>query len=352
MSLFDYWMSYHQGADVVQSYYKMDYPERLQQMVPRLFEQKQGICMLISSPFNRSGRQEYLKELMEMVRIDSYGKLYNNSRLEEDNGHSSKMALYEGYKFVIAFENSCAKDYVTEKFFDPLLAGAVPVYLGAPNVDEFAPGDNCYVDVRKYETVEELAIHLQACLDDPALYARYHAWREQPLRPTFIQKAVAQQIHPYIRLCRLIQAERQHSQIPRKRPDGRLVLCSFGDSRYGASRERLQEQAEDFDLFDAIHLYNEYDLPTSFREDFNEQLRADVRGFGYWVWKPRVILETLSKMDDGDVLLYVDMGCHLNSRGKERLLEYWQEVKRNESGFWFRLWKQFSLSVKRRKRSV
>lgn len=333
MSLFDYWMSYHQGADVVQSYYKMDYPERLQQMVPRLFEQKQGICMLISSPFNRSGRQEYLKELMEMVRIDSYGKLYNNSRLEEDNGHSSKMALYEGYKFVIAFENSCAKDYVTEKFFDPLLAGAVPVYWGAPNVDEFAPGDNCYVDVRKYETVEELAIHLQACLDDPALYARYHAWREQPLRPTFIQKAVAQQIHPYIRLCRLIQAERQHSQIPRKRPDGRLVLCSFGDSRYGASRERLQEQAEDFDLFDAIHLYNEYDLPTSFREDFNEQLRADVRGFGYWVWKPRVILETLSKMDDGDVLLYVDMGCHLNSRGKERLLEYWQEVKRNESGF-------------------
>lgn len=333
MSLFDYWMSYHQGADVIHPYYEAGYPERLQQTVPRPFEQKRGICMLVSSPFNRSGRQEYLKELMEMVRIDSYGKLYNNSRLEEDNGHSSKMALYEGYKFVIAFENSCAKDYVTEKFFDPLLAGAVPVYFGAPNVDEFAPGDNCYVDVRKYETVEELATHLQACLDDPALYEQYQAWRKHPLRPSFIQKSAVQQIHPYIRLCRLIQDGQQHPQIPRKRPDGRLVLCSFGDSRYGASRERLQEQAEDFDLFDAIHLYNEYDLPTFFREDFNEQLRADVRGFGYWVWKPRVILEILAKMDDGDVLLYVDMGCHLNSRGKEKLLEYWQEVKQNESGF-------------------
>ena len=27
------------------------------------------------------------------------------------------------------------------------------------------------------------------------------------------------------------------------------------------------------------------------------------------------------------------MGCHLNSRGKERLLAYWKEVKQNESGF-------------------
>lgn len=341
MGLFDYWMSYHQGADVVQSYYEADYPERLRQVVLPPFEQQKNICMLISSPFNRSGRQEYLKRLMEAIRIDSYGKLYNNSRLEEDNGLSSKMALYGGYKFVIAFENSCATDYVTEKFFDPLLAGAVPVYFGAPNIDEFAPGDNCYVDVRKYKTVEELAAHLQACLDDPVLYAQYQAWRKRPLRPTFIQKAAIQQIHPYIRLCRLVEAERQRPEIPLDCPGGRLFLCSFGDSRYQASRERLQEQAEDFDLFDAVYLYNENDLSASFREDFNEQLRAGVRGFGYWVWKPWIILDTLSKMDEGDVLLYVDMGCHLNSRGKERLLAYWREVKRNDSGFMVSLLESF-----------
>lgn len=333
MSLFDYWMSYHQGADVVQPYYEADYPERLQQVTPRSFEQKQGICMLVSSPFNHSGRQEYLKELMEAVRIDSYGKLYTNCRLEKDNGLSSKMGLYEGYKFVIAFENSCAEDYVTEKFFDPLLAGAVPVYFGAPNIDEFAPGDHCYVNVRKFRSPTDLAVHLQACLNDPLLYAQYQAWRKQPLRPSFIQKAAVQRIHPYIRLCRLIKEERKRPEISMKRPDGRLVLCSFGDSRYQVSRERLQEQAEDFDLFDTIHLYSEYDLPASFREDFKGQLHANVRGFGYWVWKPRVILDTLAKMSDGDVLFYVDMGCHLNSRGKEKLLAYWQEVKQNDSGF-------------------
>lgn len=331
MSLFDYWMSYHLGADVIQPYYKADYPEGFQQVVPRSFESKKDMCMMISSQYNQSGRQEYLKELMQEIQIDSYGKLYNNCRLKEDNGCSSKMALYGGYKFVIAFENACAEDYVTEKFFDPLLVGAVPVYFGAPNIEEFAPGDHCYVDVREYQSAGELAAHLKACLDDPVLYEQYQVWRKQPLRSSFIRKAAVQQIHPYIRLCQMIKEDRQRPETLPK-IEGKLVLCSFGDSRYKASRERLQEQADDFELFDAIHLYNEYDLSDSFREDFKEYLHAGMRGFGYWVWKPRIILDTLAKMNDGDVLLYVDMGCHLNSRGKEKLFSYWQEVKQNESG--------------------
>lgn len=331
MSLFDYWMSYHQGADILYPYYEKDYPAGLQETILQPFGSRNDVCMMVSSPFNQSGRQKYLNELIQDIRIDSYGKLFNNCRLKKDNGHSSKMALYGHYKFVIAFENSCAEDYVTEKFFDPLLAGAVPIYFGAPNIKEFAPGDNCYIDVRKY-TPGELAAHLKACCEDPALYEQYQQWRKQPLQATFSKKVEQQLIHPFIRLCYLVKSE-QNRLAPQKEMDGRLFLCSFGDSRYKASHERLQEQAEDFNLFDSIHLYNEFDLPASFQNDFQEYLSADIRSFGYWVWQPRIILDTLAKMDDGDVLLYVDMGCHLNSRGKEKLLAYWKEVKLNESGF-------------------
>lgn len=332
MSLFDYWMSYHQGADVLYPYYGKEYPVRLLQVVSHPFELQKDVCMMISSPFNQSGRQEYLKELMKEIDLDSYGKLFNNCLLEKDDGYSSRMALYGRYKFVIAFENACAEDYVTEKFFDPLLVGAVPVYFGAPNIDEFAPGENCYVDVRNYKTVEELAVHLKACLEDPILYEQYQQWRKQPLRPSFTEKAAKLHVHPFIQLCQLIKKD-QINLPPLIKIEGQLHLCSFGDSRYKASRERLQEQAEDFDLFETIHLYNEYDLSESFRQNFQEQLRADVRGFGYWVWKPRIILDTLEKIDNGDILLYMDMGCHLNSRGKEKLLAYWEEVKHNECGF-------------------
>lgn len=332
MSLFNYWMSYHQGADILYPYYEKDYPARLQQTTLLPFESRDDVCMMVSSPFNGSGRQEYLKELMQEIRIDSYGKLFNNCHLEEDNGLSSKMTLYSRYKFVIAFENFRAANYVTEKFFDPLLAGAVPIYFGAPDIDEYAPGDNCYVDVRAYKTAGELVAHLKACCEDPVLYAQYQQWREQPLHASFVEKAVQQQVHPFIRLCQLVKDEQPCPTI-QKEVEGRLFLCSFGDSRYQTSRERLQEQADDFDWFDAVYLYNEYDLSASFQNDFRDYLRAEVRGFGYWVWKPRIILDTLARMDDGDVLLYLDMGCHLNSRGKEKLLAYWKEVRQNESGF-------------------
>ena len=39
---------------------------------------------------------------------------------------------------------------MTEKFYDPLLTGSVPVYLGAPNVAEHAPAAQCYIDVRDF----------------------------------------------------------------------------------------------------------------------------------------------------------------------------------------------------------
>ena len=105
MSLFDYWMTYHQGADVVQPYYEASFPKHLQKVVPLPFETKSDVCMFVSSMINQSKRQEYLLELMKYLPIDSYGKLFNNRMLKNDNGKSSKMELYRQYKFVIAFEN-------------------------------------------------------------------------------------------------------------------------------------------------------------------------------------------------------------------------------------------------------
>ena len=94
--------------------------------------------MMISSPFNKSHRLEYIQELMKYIKVDSYGKIFNNKKLENDTGQKSKskLELYRNYKFVIAFENSIEIDYVTEKFFDPLSVCSVPIYYGAPNIKE------------------------------------------------------------------------------------------------------------------------------------------------------------------------------------------------------------------------
>ncbi|MWV61163.1 hypothetical protein [Helicobacter saguini] len=45
------------------------------------------------------------------------------------------------------------------------------------------------------------------------------------------------------------------------------------------------------------------------------------RGYGYWSWKPQVVLQTLEKIENGDILLYIDVGCHLIPNKAQNLLE-------------------------------
>lgn len=38
------------------------------------------------------------------------------------------------YKFIIAYENGVCHDYITEKFWRPLIAGSIPIYFGSPSI--------------------------------------------------------------------------------------------------------------------------------------------------------------------------------------------------------------------------
>lgn len=332
--IFDFWMSYHKDDDILSPYYQPDYIKLLPE-AKVASEKKNKVCMLVSSPFNKSGRVEFLKELMTYTEVDSYGRLFNNCTMEADNGHESKMSLYSTYKFIIAFENSVAPDYVTEKFYDPILAGTVPVYLGAPNIAEYAPGENSFLDVMKFGNPKALADFINACYQDDNLYNSFFEWKQKELLPTFISKVQVQQINPYVRLCMKVDEWREQRKIIEAKATelGRIFFCSFGDSRYALSRERISEQAESFGLFEDMFIYDESDLTPVFVQDFEEKLKLGSRGYGFWVWKPFVILECLEKMKDGDVLLYTDMGCHLDYRGKYHFMKYWEEIKYNQSGF-------------------
>jgi hypothetical protein len=51
-------------------------------------------------------------------------------------------------------------------------------------------------------------------------------------------------------------------------------------------------------------------------------IAAHSRGYGLWIWKPKIILDTLVSLNDGDRLVYCDAGMHLNARGIRRYLDY------------------------------
>ena len=111
-----------------------------------------------------------------------------------------------------------------------------------------------------------------------------------------------------------------------------LYLCSFADSRMSPTLERVRTQAEASSFFEKAFLYDEYSLDGSFFEKFSRKLIEGSRGFGYWVWKPYVVLETLRKIPDGAVLLYMDAGCWINPKGNRRLEFFVNKTLQNPSG--------------------
>lgn len=100
-------------------------------------------------------------------------------------------------------------------------------------------------------------------------------------------------------------------------------LVSFADSRMQGALDRLRTQAESVNIFgDRICLFTENDLDVDFRSQMANRLIPGSRGYGYWCWRPQVILQMFDKMDDGDVLLFVDAGCHIRKEGAARIRQY------------------------------
>ncbi len=208
MRAFDLTMTYQLDADVPALYFD----GQVQDIVRALREPPQPktarapVVAFVSSRINSSGRREYMRELMRHVEMDSYGKFLNNARLAKDRWRATKLDTIARYKFTLAFENAIARDYVTEKFFDPLLRGSVPIYLGAPNVETFAPGDKCYLNVNDFESPRALAAYVQFLARDADAYNEYFAWKQKPFRPAFRELTERYGEHPQVRLCRAVAA--------------------------------------------------------------------------------------------------------------------------------------------------
>uniref|UniRef100_A0A0P6DYU3 Fucosyltransferase n=1 Tax=Daphnia magna TaxID=35525 RepID=A0A0P6DYU3_9CRUS len=124
-----------------------------------------------------SERDLYVTALQKFIDIDSYGKCLNNKRLPphlenpaDAMNNEEFLRLMAKYKFTIAFENAVGEDYITEKLWRPLTLGSVPIYLGSPSVQDWAPNNNSVLSVWNFTSPESLAAHLHYLNSDDAAY--------------------------------------------------------------------------------------------------------------------------------------------------------------------------------------
>lgn len=75
-------------------------------------------------------------------------------------GGNEKLRVMSNYRFALVVENISYPGVVSEKIFDAFIAGTVPIYWGAPDIEQFVPGD-CFIDGSRFASLSDLAHFMQ-----------------------------------------------------------------------------------------------------------------------------------------------------------------------------------------------
>ena len=135
----------------------------------------------------------------DLFSLYGRGWRYNECKTymgEIPNG--KKIKMLSNFKFCICFENTIAPGYITEKIFDCFKARCVPIYWGAPNIEEHMPRE-CFIDFREFmdygkllrylhsmseKTYNEYIEAIEKFLSNPDTRSK---WFEEGFRQLFLQ---------------------------------------------------------------------------------------------------------------------------------------------------------------------
>jgi hypothetical protein len=108
-----------------------------------------------------------------------------------------------------------------------------------------------------------------------------------------------------------------------------FITFGAGEEKYYDAVKRIVNQALKLNIFDNIVPYTDNDLKsdTEFWGQHSKFIENNHRGYGYWLWKPYIIKKSMEKLNDGDVLLYLDCGCELNIQKRNTLIKFFELVK-------------------------
>ncbi|CEQ39727.1 SPOSA6832_01291 [Sporobolomyces salmonicolor] len=163
---YDYEMCYRLNSTVPATY-SYSYFNYANPPVPRAEKRSDKIAAaFITNCHPKNARTRILEELIRLLpgKVDSFGACVNNANADatlREMGHfddvgqhnkwNTKITVINFYKFTIAFENSNDLDYTTEKYFQALERGSVPLVFGSPAfAARFLPAPNAAIDVAAY----------------------------------------------------------------------------------------------------------------------------------------------------------------------------------------------------------
>ena len=109
--------------------------------------------------------------------------------------------------------------------------------------------------------------------------------------------------------CKIIKEEKSNCIYPNllfeiKKCKKYFLIYNDDTGNYDNDIDRLVESIKKYSDFEVI-IFHKKDINSYFVKQ-NENILKQSRGGGYWLWKPYIINETLLKIEDNDLLFYMD----------------------------------------------
>lgn len=90
------------------------------------------------------------------------------------------------------------------------------------------------------------------------------------------------------------------------------LLINYANAEFRKSQQLNSQTGRDVGKFDEVISYSPQDIDAEFRER-NKHILKQVKGNGYWLWKPYFIHRALQQLRDGDILFYSDSGAYFTA---------------------------------------
>jgi len=116
----------------------------------------------------------------------------------------------------------------------------------------------------------------------------------------------------------------------------RTAFLTFGGGKtWPDAARRLQKQAEATGVFDEVfgETSDEFFAANPAFSQHRAFIESNPRGWGYWIWKPFLILKYMERLNPGDILLYLDAGCEILPENSAKFEPLFEHAARNGNAF-------------------
>ncbi|XP_077468227.1 alpha-(1,3)-fucosyltransferase 4-like isoform X1 [Stigmatopora argus] len=174
--LFNLTMSYRTDSDIFLPYGYLVNKNGDEKLLtkPSSASRSGFVAWVVSNWVESQARVAFYYELSQYIQVDVFGQAGQNL----PRGAEKVVELLTSYCFYLALENSQHTDYITEKLWNAVSAGAVPVVLGPSrkNYERFLPAE-AFIHVDDFPSVKELAHYLLRLRRDPIRLMWHLRWR-------------------------------------------------------------------------------------------------------------------------------------------------------------------------------